>query len=601
MRQISENLFVYEDTCNVYLLRYGTDGIAIDFGSGDVLDHLSEVGVQRITDVLLTHHHRDQGQGLQRAVDRGVRIWVPHTEQDLFSDVDSHWQAREIMNNYNVRQDRFSLLQSVPISGTLRDYAVFRVEETQQGFTVVPTPGHTVGSISLLTRVDGQRILFTGDLIAQPGKVWSLAATQWTYNGAEGAAASILSLLKVQELAPDVLCPSHGSVMDEPKRATGLLVERLEDLLKVRNQYQHLRSWVESPYVQLTEHLLYNRTCWAKSYVLLSKNRTALIIDFGYEFFTGLPAGYDRSSRRPWLYSIDKLKNEFGVERISAVIPTHYHDDHVGGLNLLRDVEQAKVWAPENFARILSNPTDYDIPCLWYDPIPVDRELPLQTPIQWEEYEITLYPQPGHTLYAAAVAFQVDGKQVVAVGDQQGNDGYLWNYVYKNRFSPSDYRASAELYQRLQPDLILSGHWEPFWVPEGYLETLSQRAVELEALHHDLLNLQEVDLDAEGWAAWIYPYQSVTSGGHPVDLLVEVRNPYAYDSLAKVEIVVPDGWKIDPKNQEVQLGAKNTERLKFTVYPPEGIEVRRARIAADVTVGGCRFGQHADALITVKG
>ena len=65
--RISENLHRIEDTCNVYLLKSGRDGVLIDFGDGSVLDHLDEHGVDRITDVLLTHHHRDQAQGLSRA------------------------------------------------------------------------------------------------------------------------------------------------------------------------------------------------------------------------------------------------------------------------------------------------------------------------------------------------------------------------------------------------------------------------------------------------------------------------------------------------------------------------------------------------------
>src|SRR5688572_14217185 len=82
MQSLSENLFLFEDTCNVYVVRSGEEAVLIDFGSGDVLDHLGELGIQRVTDVLMTHHHRDQGQGLSRAVREGIRIWVPQTEQE---------------------------------------------------------------------------------------------------------------------------------------------------------------------------------------------------------------------------------------------------------------------------------------------------------------------------------------------------------------------------------------------------------------------------------------------------------------------------------------------------------------------------------------
>ena len=134
------------------------------------------------------------------------------------------------MNNYNMRQDRFSLLEPVALAGTLRDYA--DVEFGSYPFTVLPTPGHTIGSISLLTAADELRMAFSGDLIAAPGEVWSLAATQWTYNGVEGVAATILSLLSLKDRRLDVLLPSHGEPIFEVDKAIDLLVERLWELLQ---------------------------------------------------------------------------------------------------------------------------------------------------------------------------------------------------------------------------------------------------------------------------------------------------------------------------------------------------------------------------------
>src|SRR5690242_14151967 len=99
MQTLAENLFLFGDTCNVYILRAGKTAVLVDFGSGDVLDHLDELGIERVAAILITHHHRDQGQGLPRAAAAGIPVYVPHTEQDLFHSVDAHWQAREVYNN----------------------------------------------------------------------------------------------------------------------------------------------------------------------------------------------------------------------------------------------------------------------------------------------------------------------------------------------------------------------------------------------------------------------------------------------------------------------------------------------------------------------
>src|SRR5215211_2639525 len=604
--RISDSLYCFHDTCNVYILCSGREAVLVDFGSGDVLDHLAEIGVDRVTDVLMTHHHRDQGQGLARAAQAGIRIWVPHTEQDLFHSVDAHWQAREIYDNYNVRQDRFSLLEPVPVAGTLEDYQVRQFGD--HFITVLPTPGHTPGSISLLVQMDGQRILFSGDLIAAPGKVASLAATQWTYNGAEGVAAGLASLLDLQERQVDLLLPSHGDPIDNPQSSMSLLIDRFWELLQRRKQNPRLFRLHEHPYQPVlpngegsngagTPHLLMHRASMANMYVLLSESGKALFIDFGYDFVTGIPAGSDRASRRPWLYTLPALKAQFGVRKVDVVLPTHYHDDHVAGCNLLRRVEGTQVWAAENFADILENPARYDLPCLWYDSIPVDRRLPLAQPISWEEYTLTLYPLPGHTRYAVAVEFEVDGQHVLATGDQyQGDDGLSWNYVYQNRYAVGDYAASAALYQSLQPDLILSGHWQPLRVTPEYLQKIAADAEVLDRLHRELLP-ETPNLGAEGFIARIMPYQVSVLAGETIPFEVEIRNPFLQPGEAVIRVVAPQGWEIQPSMQSLQISS--IHQYSFKATPPPGLVVRRVRLAVDLTVAGQRFGQQAEALVTV--
>ena len=597
LERLSPNLFLFRDTCHVYLVREGDRGVLVDFGAGDILDLLPQLGVQ-VSDVLMTHHHRDQGQGLARAAAAGMRIWVPEAEQELFRGIDHHWQARELDNSYNNRQDRFSLLERVPVAGILEDYGEYRLGGI--AFEVVPTPGHTTGSLSLLVQVDGRRIALTGDLIAGPGKIWSLAATQWSYNGAEGVAATVASLLDLRERECDLLLPSHGEVMERPAEAIDLLCERLGELLRQRRQNLRLLELRDDPYEALSPHLLRNRTSTAYNYVLLSESGNALLIDFGYDFMVGSAAGADRASRRPWLYTLPSLRRQHGVERVEVVVPTHYHDDHVAGINLLRRVESTEVWAAESFAEVLTHPSDFDLPCLWYDPIPVDRRLPLETPVRWREYELTLHHQPGHTRYACAISFEVDGRRVLAVGDQfEGGTEARWNYVYNNGFHPDDYRGTAALLERLQPDLLLAGHYLPHPVDADFREAVRSRAELLSTLHSDLLPLDEFDFGGGDRAISLRPYRAAVPAGRRLTFNAQVRNPLATTETARLRLVAPHGWLVDPPEQKVNLGAGESAILEFEVVPL-GSSVRRARVAADLTVGKLRLGQQAEALVTVE-
>lgn len=595
---VCESIYLYKETCNVYAVKQGSDAVLIDFGSGRAWDALAEIGITRVTDVLLTHHHRDQGQGLNKAVAAGARVWVPHTEQDLFHAVDAHWQAREVRNSYNNRQDRFSLLEPVPVHATLTDYA--RLSLGGHSFMVLPTPGHTIGSISLLADIGGRRLAFTGDLIYGPGQLWSLAATQWTYAGAEGVAAHWLSLLDLKERLPDLLLPSHGDPIAEPTAAIDLLAGNLRELMALRREHRGLENLRAKPFTPITPHLLRNRTSMSDSYVLLSDSGKALVIDFGYDFILGfpLPAGADRASRRPWLYNLPALKEQFGVSSIDVAIPTHFHDDHVAGLNLLRAVEGTQIWVPENFAEILANPGHYDLPCLWYDPIPADRTLPLEQTIVWEEYAITLYPLAGHTTYSVAICFEVDGKRVIANGDQEADGpGDLLNYVYKNGFRPGDFRQSALLYRRLRPDLILSGHWGARQVTDEYLDLLLAKGEKLEELHRRLLPGK--GRECEEFIGRLAPYESTIRVGESLQLEARLENPFLHPVEVVAALSVPAGWTAATPSWTAVARPGETLTCQFTVTTgPQ--PVRRARVALDLTMDGQMLGQVAECLVTTK-
>jgi len=568
LSDVAPDLFLLRDTCNVYVLRTGREATLVDFGSGLALDRLAELGIDRVTDVVLTHHHRDQVQGLARAAEAGIRIWAPPVERDLIEHVDRHWEMRRLDNDYELREDRFSLLEPVAIAGVVDEYRRRRYGGVE--LYALPTPGHTVGSVSYLAELGGRRFAFTGDLIYGDGQVWSLAATQWTYTGVEGQIATSLSLAVVAGREPDLLLPSHGEPIADPPAAIARTRGRLRELMSLRREDDwDFEEWFRNPWEELSPHLLRSRASFATSYALTSESGRVLLIDWGYDLWTGSSLNADRAGRRPLLTTLE----DFDVE---VVIPTHFHDDHVAGINLLRAARGVEAWIPETVAPILAEPHRYDLPCLWYDPVRADRTLPLEQPFRWQEYELTLHPLPGHARYQVAIELEVDGRRVLATADQQYAAPHLIpNYQYRNRFGFDDYVASAALYAKLRPDLIVSGHWPPLEVDDAVLETLRRHGERVAALHRELLPPERVE-------ARIEPYRSTVARGSSLDVEVEVdRSP------AEIELVLPDGWRAEPT-------AANRFRVTVGDAP-----VRRARIAADVTVGGVRHGQLAEALVDV--
>lgn len=608
---VAEGVWQIADTCHVYVIASPNEpgsAVCIDFGSGAVLDHLAELGLERISDVLMTHHHRDQGQGLPRAVEHGARIHVPPVEVDLFAKVDEMWQMRQLDNDYNLREDRFSLLESVPVYATVPEYRVGDFGGVE--LRTIPTPGHTPGSVTYLLERGDDRLAFTGDLIYAPGKVWSLAASQWNYTGHEGAGSVVLSAMLLDRERCTMLLPSHGVVMHEPHDALERLRETMMRYVNSRRSYPwRMPEQLDDPFVQLTDHLLLNRSSMSCSYVLLSETGEALFVDFGYDMFVGGAWGNDRASRRPWLASLPALREKYGVTRISVALPTHYHDDHIAGMPLLRDVEGTEIWAPANVAPIMADPWKHDLPCQWYDPVPADRVLPMGEAVQWNEYRIVTHELPGHTLYAAAFEVEVDGVTVLFTGDQQeglgGQDGRhdgrrdIMNYQYRNRFRTGDYALSAQLYRRVAPGLMASGHWEPRWVEPGYLDYLADEGDFVQGIHEELLPLDELAMDADTQFARVSPYRARVAAGEPLDLTVAVRNPFAETVKGRLELATPVGWLAPDGPVDMVLPAGQVSEFAMRVIP-EGPAARRRRVAVDVTIGSLALGQHAHVIIDVE-
>ena len=593
LEAISPNLWCHTGTCRSYILRRDDSAVLIDFGDGEVLSALAELGIRRVSDILITHHHRDQCQGLPAHLPAGARVWVPETEAELFTRQGLSSMARARWINYDMRQSRFSLLQPLEAVEILPDYAALVLNGFE--IEVLPTPGHTVGSLTLLVRIDGRRVAFCGDLIAGPGKIWSLAAAQWTYNGAEGLPLTAASLRSLIDHDPDLLLPSHGECMSQPREAAAETIRRLTQLIANRKQNPRLVPFLNQPFRALSPHLLFNQSSEANSYVLLSEFGAALLVDFGYDFICGQAPGADRSARRPWLYSLPYLKRDWGVQRVEVALPTHYHDDHVAGLNLLRRVEGTQVWAAHNFAPILQNPGAYDLPCLWPEPIPVDRTLPLGEEIHWREYTFTLYPLPGHTRYAAAVFIEVDGMRVLFSGDQfRESDNLLWNYTYQSRVRPMDFAECARLFAELRPDLILSGHDEPFEPEAGYFEQLSASAHHLSGLQSALL---PVEGGAEGVEASLQPYQARFTAGQPLVVALVIENPAGAALQVQASLALPQGWRAVPACFQGQVPALGRTDFSLMLYPPASSPPCAARAAADLTVNGQRLGQVCDMLL----
>ena len=591
-RAIGPDLFLWRDSCNVYAIRRGAEAVLIDSGTGLAGEHLAELGVERVAHVLHTHHHRDQCQGSAQLAAAGAGVWAPEYEADLSGDPEGMWQGRALLNSYAGRSDRFSPLRGLPLAGRLLDYGLWEWRDVR--LRVLPTPGHTMGSCSLL--LEGpRRYAFTGDLLFAPGKVWSLSSLQYDYNSHPGALLSVRSLRALRAEAPDELLPAHGAPMPDALPALEATERALLAFVRSEHgQQAALPDRLERPLEAVTPHLLRDTQSVSSNWAVLCGDGHAVWIDYGYPHQLHITdVGGDRASKRPILHGLEQLREEFGVRHIDAVLITHHHDDHVAAVNALRRATGAEVWAPANFADVLEHPAAYKTQCVWYDPIPVDRRLPLGEPVAWRGLHFTAHAQPGHTRHAACLDFTVDGRRCLAIGDQ-----FVSNYVYANQFALGDYPATVRLWRQLAPDLILPGHGPAQSGPDA-IRDFAAHAEASDELHRLLLPLDEVDFGPGGQAAEVFPYQASAAPGGSVEVRVVARNPFARPAELRVRLGFPatQGWST-PVEQAASAPAGGTAEFRFTLNV--GGPVRRGRYAVELTVDGRPFGQVEEGFVTVQ-
>lgn len=605
-RQISTNLFVLEDTCNVYLIKQGSSGLLIDFGSGAILHHLPALGITTVDGILHTHHHRDQAQGDHLAVARDIPIFVPEQEQQYFTDAENFWRNRRIFELYYVRNDFFSLTINVPVKGPLRDHETFGWKD--HGFYIQPTPGHTPGSITLLTDVDGRKVAFAGDLMHSPGKVQTLYDLQYAYEEHEGADLSAYSLAELSKHAPDLFCPSHGHEMTDPVPAMRQAVSKLNEW------FDYWKSWggsFDQTPRRLTRHVVAHYQTMSSFYAIISDSGKALFIDYGGPSWNAFYAFRDSVGGRNRLrfleHSIENLRAHHGLQSVDVAIPSHMHDDHLSGLPYLSRHHGTKIWCFENFVDILENPRGHNLGCTLAEPIRVDRVIRHRETFRWEEFEFTAVHSPGHTDFQMALFATIDGVRLGFTGDAFFHDAdrpfqIRHNLIYRNRVKLGDHLKSVVNLLEFRPQILCPGHGEPFLLDLDMVESFRTKLTKQDVLIRELVADADTDLGLDPSWIEIYPYQSAAARGDTRAFEIRARNHRQRAVELQVALALPAGWRCAPKISKFTVPARESAQASVSITIPSDFQATQSRIAiaADVMCDGEYRGQIAEAVIDLS-
>ncbi len=607
IRRISESLFLLEDTCNVYLVRDGSHGLLVDFGSGKILDHLPGLGVTRVDWVLHTHHHRDQCQGAFRAVERRIPIAVPAHERHLFADAENFWRNRRVFHLYYVRNDFNTLTEDVPVAAVLRDYEAFRWNG--RDVFVLPTPGHTLGSVSLLMDVDGRRTAFTGDLLHSPGKLVNLWDTQVTYGSAEGIDLGAYSLARLREAKPALVCPSHGDPMPDPDAAIATTIDKLTEYYRFQtgdDPSLGFRGYAVSP------HLVAHHLTTSSFYAILSNSGKAMFVDYGsaswthFESFERATAVTDRI--RFVEHSIDDLKSRFGMKSVDVAMPSHMHDDHLNGFPHLVRHHGTRVFCYENMVDILQRPRGHNLGCILGEPIEVARSFRNGERFRWEEYDFEVTHSPGHTEYQMALFVTIDGERVAFSGDaffspDNPNAGVLrHNLIFRNHVESDSHLKSIRNLIEHEPTLIAPGHGKPFVASREELLATEQKMRRQDELFRGIVADPDVNFGLDPSWCSLYPYQMRLRPGGTVQAELRVRNYRGRPMKIEACLVAPGEWAVEPDVVRLEVPPRSQSAQAFRIRVPAGWHPPSPRlaIAADVVSDGRYLGQITEGVVEVE-
>ena len=604
LTRLSPSLWWYRDTCNVYLWAAGDRGLLIDFGSGAILDVLDQTGVREVVAIAHTHHHRDQCGGDDRAAALGIPIWVPARERALFESTEAFWRLRRTYDSYDASSLGFTRASSVPVARGLADYE--RIDWAGGTVEILPTPGHTKGSISLAAEIDGTPVAFTGDLIAGLGRVPTVHELQWQYGMPDAVGAALHAATTLARGGPRRLLPSHGAPMDDGPAALRALAGNLRQRAWLLGEIRRTRLWttwpssVDHPVTQVLPHLWVNAQSLANTYALIDDAGAALILDYGYPSWDHFFA-----DQRFVAHTLDDFRAEAGLRRVHAAIPSHYHDDHLAGVPWLQREHGAQAWIHHTFADIVTEPARHDLPCLLAEPIRVDRILADGDRVQHAGADLETFHMPGHTMFALGLAGTLDGTRVAYTGDNllAGALSPLRAAapIYRNVLRHDSIRVGVERLIAHEPELLLTGHTGALQVTRADLDDFVAWARELELVVGRLAPVPGLEDEAlDPYVARFDPYRADVAPGGAHETTVIVRNHASTARAARVRLRAPAGWGVAPTASTADIPSHGeTATFRFTLTAPSTATPGRVVVTADVDLGDDPRGELAETLLEV--
>lgn len=620
--EIAPDLFVWTDTCNVYVLRDSDAAILINLGDGSVLDHLQEIGVKRVEWILFTDHHREQCQGAPRLKGTGTKVAAPEAERDLFE------KPAEFRKMKVRLEDRFTIHGSSYVRPPIQPIPLARTFHTNDTFAwhgrelvCVDTRGASPGGMSYLLKHGGRSLAFSGDVMLGDARMHTWFDSEWDYGFGIGIQALRKSVDLLMARSPDCLLPAHGPVVLNPKEQMAVYGKKLARLEKlyvrgygvedasVAYQDKVSTPTVISNVVQVSPHLFkFKRpNFWPNFGLILAESGRALVVDCGLLDEKFLDE------------ALDGMREHFGLKAIDAVIITHMHGDHFLEAPHLREKWGAKIWALDRMVEKMEHPEwfDYAAPIQAYgkrnaegvhmEGARVDRAFNSGESFEWEGYKFTLDWMPGQTEFALCMQGRIDGRKVAFTGDDIFGDpdevtqtGHEAMVAHNSAILEEGYIYGAEYLSRLKPDILVGGHSFVMDHPGAFIERYRKWSYEMRDSFQSLSSEKDYRYWFDPFWVRAKPYRTALRAGQSITINLHVRNFLSRRQTHRIEIHTPSGLAAEPAVIEGGLSAQSKAVLPIIIRTATDAAPGVRIVSLDVTLDGQRHGELFDFVVEIE-
>lgn len=192
---------------NVYLVKYSEGYVMIDAGNPAALDSIREnlkyweIDPNKITHLLLTHGHDDHtGTAKYFKEEYDVKIVIGQEDAQMLQA--GNLGEESPCTSHIMPPTTADILISEDCSLVIGDL----------NFKVLKTPGHTVGSLVYLVKIEKENILFSGDTFYVEGNQGESALTGWKGDLTYDAKKLGESLRKIylSKYEIDLILSGHG-------------------------------------------------------------------------------------------------------------------------------------------------------------------------------------------------------------------------------------------------------------------------------------------------------------------------------------------------------------------------------------------------------